>query len=96
MKHFFSKNESHGSALMVADGDGDKRQKIRVFQDYVYCLYIPIWPKSTHSWISRERFHGWRSIATISKIVSKGCHVTHRSSNQKREGAAVETIIWLG
>ena len=95
-KNLFSKNESHGPALMVTDEGRDKREKARVFRDYVYCLYVPIWPKSTHSWISRERFHGWGSIATISKIISKGCHVTPRSSKQKREGAAVETIIWLG
>ena len=74
-KHLFCKNESHGPALMVTDEGRDKREKARVFRDCVCCLYVPIWPKSTHSWISRERFHGWPSIATINKIVSKGCHV---------------------
>lgn len=75
VKLSFSKNESHGPALMVTDEDGDKREKARVFRDCVYCLYVPIWPNSLHSWISRERFHGWPSIATINKVVSKGCHV---------------------
>ena len=61
VKHLFSKSESHGPALIVTDEDGNKREKARVFRDYVYCLYVPIWPKSTNSWISRERFHRWPS-----------------------------------
>ena len=98
VKHLFSKSESHGPALIVTDEDGNKREKARVFRDYVYCLYVPIWPKSTNSWISRERFHGWSSIATINKIVSKGCHVVPIGVSRGREGGDRNgdyNLVWL-